>query len=105
MSWASWPGFRSRTPKNLRKIPSQEPSFNGRCLTTAKGAAMNKGIAAFALACFLSAVVCAQQKVIKDVAEYNAYITALNQQEPVAKADAMESFVATYPNSVVKIDA
>jgi len=66
---------------------------------------MNKGIAAFALACFLSAVVCAQQKIIKDVAEYNAYITALNQQEPVAKAAAMEAFAAKYPNSVVKIDA
>jgi len=66
---------------------------------------MNKGIAAFALACFLSAVVCAQQKIIKDAAEYNAYITALNQEEPVAKAAAMEAFAATYPNSVVKIDA
>jgi tetratricopeptide (TPR) repeat protein len=45
------------------------------------------------------------QKVIKDQAEYNAYITALNMTDPAAKAAAMEAFVAQYPNSVVKIDA
>lgn len=66
---------------------------------------MKKVATAFVLACLLSALVCAQQKVIKDAAEYNAYITALNQQEPAAKAAAMEAFVAQYPNSVVKIDA
>ena len=66
---------------------------------------MKKVSAVFALACLLSALVCAQQKVIKDAAEYNAYITALNQQEPAAKAASMEAFVAQYPHSVVKIDA
>ena len=45
------------------------------------------------------------QKTIKDPAEYNAYITALNTQDPVQKAAAMEAFVAQYPQSVVKIDA
>ena len=45
------------------------------------------------------------QKVIKDQAEYNAYITALNTTDPAAKAAAMEAFVTQYPNSVVKIDA
>lgn len=45
------------------------------------------------------------QKVIKDQAEYNAYITALNTQDPAAKAQAMENFVTQYPNSIVKIDA
>ena len=45
------------------------------------------------------------QRVIKDPAEYNAYITALNTQDPAAKAAAMEAFVAQYPESVVKIDA
>ena len=45
------------------------------------------------------------QKVIKDQAEYNAYITALNTTDPAAKAAAMEAFVQQYPNSVVKIDA
>lgn len=45
------------------------------------------------------------QKTIKDPAEYNAYITALNTTDPAAKAAAMEAFVAQYPNSIVKIDA
>ncbi len=45
------------------------------------------------------------QKVIKDPAEYNAYITALNTTDPEAKGAAMEAFVAQYPNSIVKIDA
>jgi tetratricopeptide (TPR) repeat protein len=47
----------------------------------------------------------ASQKVIKDPAEYNAYITALNTTDPVQKAAAMEAFVKQYPNSVVKVDA
>jgi tetratricopeptide (TPR) repeat protein len=45
------------------------------------------------------------QKVIKDPAEYNAYITALNTTDPAAKGAAMEAFVAQYPNSIVKLDA
>jgi hypothetical protein len=45
------------------------------------------------------------QKTIKDPAEYNAYITALNMTDPAQKGAAMEAFVAQYPNSVVKSDA
>ena len=45
------------------------------------------------------------QKVIKDPAEYNAYITAQNTTDPAAKGAAMEAFVAQYPQSIVKIDA
>jgi hypothetical protein len=45
------------------------------------------------------------QKVIKDQAEYNAYIAALQTQDPVQKAAAMQAFITQYPNSVVKIDA
>jgi tetratricopeptide (TPR) repeat protein len=45
------------------------------------------------------------QKVIKDPAEYNAYITALNTTDPAAKGQAMEAFVAQYPNSIVKMEA
>jgi tetratricopeptide (TPR) repeat protein len=45
------------------------------------------------------------QKVIKDPAEYNAYITALNMQDPAQKAAAMEAFVKQYPQSVVLTDA
>jgi tetratricopeptide (TPR) repeat protein len=47
----------------------------------------------------------ASQVVIKDPAEYNAYITASNTTEAGARAAAMEAFVAQYPLSVVKVDA
>jgi len=45
------------------------------------------------------------QKVIKDQAEFNAYMAALNTADPAQKAAAMEAFVAQYPNSIVKLDA
>lgn len=45
------------------------------------------------------------RKVIYDKTEYNAYITALNTQDPAARALAMESFAAQYPHSVVFTDA
>jgi tetratricopeptide (TPR) repeat protein len=47
----------------------------------------------------------ANQKVIKDPAEYNAYITALNTQDPAQRAAAMEAFVKQYPQSIVMTDA
>src|SRR6185312_4080434 len=47
----------------------------------------------------------AQQKTIKDPAEYNAYISATQLTDPTQKAAALEGFVQTYPNSVVKEDA
>lgn len=46
-----------------------------------------------------------QKKEIKDPAEYNAYVNAIQQQDPKAKAQALEAFIQTYPNSVMKIDA
>ena len=46
-----------------------------------------------------------QQKMIKDPAEYNSYIAALNTTDSTRKAAAMESFISQYPNSVVKVDA
>jgi hypothetical protein len=46
-----------------------------------------------------------QQKQIKDPAEYNAYMSAVNQTDPAAKAAAFESFLQQYPNSVMKTDA
>src|SRR5258708_23341725 len=46
-----------------------------------------------------------EKKQIKDQAEYNTYIAALNTQDPAAKAAAMEAFVKQYPQSVVKMDA
>jgi tetratricopeptide (TPR) repeat protein len=45
------------------------------------------------------------EKVIKDTAEYNAYIAALNTADPAARGAALEAYLARYPNSVVKTDA
>lgn len=46
----------------------------------------------------------AQKKEIKDPAEYNAYIAAVQTADPAGKAISMESFLQTYPNSVMKED-
>jgi tetratricopeptide (TPR) repeat protein len=45
------------------------------------------------------------QKVIKDPAEYNAYMTALNTTDAAARGAAMEAFLNQYPNSIVKLEA
>ncbi|HET6844022.1 MAG TPA: hypothetical protein VFK06_20440 [Candidatus Angelobacter sp.] len=45
------------------------------------------------------------QKVIKDPNEYNAYIAALNTQDPAQRAAAMEAFGAKYPQSIVLMDS
>lgn len=47
----------------------------------------------------------AQKPQIKDPAEYNAYVNAIQQAEPAARAQAIEAFLQTYPNSVMKEDA
>jgi hypothetical protein len=47
----------------------------------------------------------AQKPTIKDPAEYNAYVNAVQQSDPNAKAQALEAFLQTYPNSVMKNDA
>ncbi len=46
-----------------------------------------------------------QGPVIKDPAEYNAYVGAVQQQDPNAKISGLEAFITQYPNSVVKKDA
>jgi tetratricopeptide (TPR) repeat protein len=46
-----------------------------------------------------------QKKEIKDPAEYNAYVGAIQQQDPNAKISGLEAFLAQYPNSVMKVDA
>ncbi len=58
-----------------------------------------------AFAAAIAAQTPAGEKVIKDKAEYNAYITALNNTNPAEKAALMEVFLQTYPSSIVKIDA
>jgi tetratricopeptide (TPR) repeat protein len=46
-----------------------------------------------------------QKKEIKDPAEYNAYVNAIQQTTPQAKVQGLEAFLQTYPNSVMKEDA
>jgi tetratricopeptide (TPR) repeat protein len=46
-----------------------------------------------------------QKKEIKDPAEYNAYVGAVQQQDATAKVSGIEAFLAQYPNSVMKEDA
>jgi tetratricopeptide (TPR) repeat protein len=46
-----------------------------------------------------------QKKEIKDTAEYNAYVGALQQTDPAAKVSGLEAFLTQYPNSVMKEDA
>jgi len=46
-----------------------------------------------------------QKKEIKDPAEYNAYVGAVQQQDPSAKISGLEAFLTQYPNSVMKEDA
>lgn len=47
----------------------------------------------------------AQKPQIKDAAEYNAYVNAVQQSDPAAKAQAIEAFLQTYPNTVMKEEA
>ena len=73
---------------------------------------MKKFLIAFFLVCTLATVVvpyaaaqAAQKPQIKDPAEYNAYVNAVQQTVPAAKAQALEAFLQTYPNSVMKVDS
>jgi hypothetical protein len=62
-------------------------------------------LAAFALGFAVSAIAAQNQKIIKDPAEYNAYMAALNTTDPGQKAQLMEAFAKQYPESVVRIEA
>src|SRR5437763_15752961 len=46
-----------------------------------------------------------QKKEIKDPADYNAYLGAVQQQDVNAKISGLEAFLTQYPNSVMKQDA
>jgi tetratricopeptide (TPR) repeat protein len=46
-----------------------------------------------------------QQKTIKDPAEYKAYVDAVQASDPAQKATLLESFLKTYPSTVMKEDA
>ncbi|HUO25757.1 MAG TPA: hypothetical protein VMU61_08825 [Candidatus Aquilonibacter sp.] len=43
--------------------------------------------------------------VIKDPAEYNAYVAAVQQTDPNAKISGLEAFLTQYPNSIMKTQA
>ena len=43
--------------------------------------------------------------VIKDPAEYNAYVAAIGQKDATAKISGLEAFLTQYPNSVMKNQA
>lgn len=43
--------------------------------------------------------------VIKDPAEYNAYVGAIQQKDPAAQISGLEAFLTQYPNSVMKTTA
>jgi tetratricopeptide (TPR) repeat protein len=47
----------------------------------------------------------AQAPVIKDPAEYNAYVGAIGQKDPAAQISGLEAFLTQYPNSVMKNQA
>jgi hypothetical protein len=47
----------------------------------------------------------AQAPVIKDPAEYNAYVAAVQQKDNNAKVSGLEAFLTQYPNSVMKTQA
>jgi hypothetical protein len=46
-----------------------------------------------------------QAPVIKDPAEYNAYMGAIEQKDPAARISGLEAYLTQYPNSVMKIAA
>ncbi|MFY9793615.1 MAG: hypothetical protein WAJ99_20720 [Candidatus Sulfotelmatobacter sp.] len=46
-----------------------------------------------------------QAPVIKDPAEYNAYVGAIQQKDPTAQISGLEAFMTQYPNSVMKVAA
>jgi TolA-binding protein len=46
-----------------------------------------------------------QAPVIKDPAEYNAYVGAINQKDPAAQISGLEAFLTQYPNSIMKVQA
>ncbi len=47
----------------------------------------------------------APKKEIKDPAEYNSYVAAIQTQDPQAKIAGLLDFVQRYPNSAYKVDA
>jgi tetratricopeptide (TPR) repeat protein len=74
-------------------------------LAIALALALSAAVPGPAVAAPQAAASTSQAPVIKDPAEYNAYMGAIQQKDPAAKISGLEAFLAQYPNSVVKIDA
>src|SRR3984885_14142629 len=74
-------------------------TFAGACIAVAQTPAQPAQPAAQA------APAAQQKKEIKDPAEYNAYVGAVQQSDPKAKISGVEAFLTQYPNSVMKEDA
>ncbi len=69
---------------------------------------MKKQLVVFVLALFTMGVAqesALAQKVIKDPAEHNAYVSAVGQQDPNARVSSIEGFLAQYPGTIMKEDA
>jgi tetratricopeptide (TPR) repeat protein len=47
----------------------------------------------------------AQGPIIKDPAEYNAYVGAIGQKDPAAQISGLEAFLTQYPSSIMKVAA
>ena len=45
-----------------------------------------------------------QKKVIQDPGEHNAYMAAMNTSDAKQKAQMLESYLQTYPNSIMRVD-
>jgi hypothetical protein len=74
-------------------------TFAGACIAVAQTPAQPAQPAAQA------APAAQQKKEIKDPAEYNAYVGAVQQTDANAKISGLEAFLTQYPNSVMKEDA
>src|SRR5271166_2444116 len=80
--------LRTKEPKRMKK------SLLTMLLVLAIGALVQQSVAQGAA-----------QKQIKDPAEYNSYVNAVGQSNPAQKAQTLEAFLQTYPNTVMKEEA
>ena len=93
--------------KNTGKLVDPTPVF-ARGTSRPVGTLTEKIVLTVAILALLTTVIqldAQQKKQIKDPAEYNAYMGAVQQQDPNAESSGLEAFLTQYPNSVMKEDA
>lgn len=88
LAFAGIASSQTTTPPTQTQPASSQPAASQQTQPTASGAAQPT-----------------QKKEIKDPAEYNAYVGAVQQKDPAAKISGLEAFATQYPNSVMKEDA